>query len=72
MRAENTSYDYIIEIAGTLKNLAFPTRIAVEVTAECNLKCSMCALTGGRFLLHTPPISGISNQISPAWVLFIT
>jgi sulfatase maturation enzyme AslB (radical SAM superfamily) len=42
MREEKTSYDYINEIAGTLKNLAFPTRFAVEVTAECNLACSMC------------------------------
>jgi len=42
MREESTSYQYLTEIAGTLKNLSFPTRFAVEVTAECNLKCSMC------------------------------
>ena len=30
------------EIAKTLGPLPFPTRFAVEVTAECNLACSMC------------------------------
>jgi sulfatase maturation enzyme AslB (radical SAM superfamily) len=29
-------------ISRTLKELAFPKRFAVEVTAECNLACSMC------------------------------
>ena len=32
----------LAEIAKTLQPLAFPTRFAVEVTAECNLECSMC------------------------------
>jgi len=30
------------KIARTLHPLKFPTRFAVEVTAECNLACSMC------------------------------
>ena len=30
------------QIAKTLRPLAFPTRFAVEVTADCNLACSMC------------------------------
>lgn len=30
------------QIASTLRELAFPTRFAVEVTSECNLACSMC------------------------------
>jgi pyruvate-formate lyase-activating enzyme len=30
------------KIASTLHQLEFPTRFAVEVTAECNLACSMC------------------------------
>lgn len=42
MRDETTKYEYLTEITGTLKNLSFPTRFAVEVTAECNLKCAMC------------------------------
>jgi len=42
MREELKDYSYLIEIEGTLKNLSFPTRFAVEVTAECNLKCAMC------------------------------
>lgn len=29
-------------VARTLKELAFPTRFAVEVNADCNLNCSMC------------------------------
>ena len=32
----------IDQIAKTLRPLPFPTRFAVEVTAECNLACSMC------------------------------
>ena len=32
----------LAEIAQTLQPLPFPTRFAVEVTAECNLACSMC------------------------------
>jgi sulfatase maturation enzyme AslB (radical SAM superfamily) len=32
----------LTEIAETLRPLPFPTRFAVEVTAECNLECSMC------------------------------
>lgn len=35
-------------IAGTLGELAFPTRFAVEVCAECNLACSMCHHPGMR------------------------
>lgn len=35
-------------IAGTLKELSFPTRFAVEVCAECNLACSMCHHPGMR------------------------
>ena len=42
MRDESSKYEYLTEITGTLKNLAFPSRFAVEVTAECNLKCAMC------------------------------
>jgi pyruvate-formate lyase-activating enzyme len=42
MKEEPTNYTYLKEIEGTLKNLSFPTRFAVEVTAECNLKCYMC------------------------------
>jgi sulfatase maturation enzyme AslB (radical SAM superfamily) len=42
MSTKNTSFEYLEEISGTLKNLSFPTRFAVEVTAECNLKCAMC------------------------------
>ncbi len=29
-------------IAKTLRELAFPTRFAVEICADCNLECSMC------------------------------
>jgi MoaA/NifB/PqqE/SkfB family radical SAM enzyme len=37
------SYDpQLRKIDATLRPLAFPTRFAVEVTAECNLACSMC------------------------------
>lgn len=37
------SYDpQLKKIDATLRPLAFPTRFAVEVTAECNLACSMC------------------------------
>ena len=32
----------LAEVARTLHLLPFPTRFAVEVTAECNLACSMC------------------------------
>ncbi len=32
----------LVKIADTLRLLPFPTRFAVEVTAECNLECSMC------------------------------
>lgn len=44
MRQEsaNKSFEYLEEISSTLKNISFPTRFAVEVTAECNLKCAMC------------------------------
>jgi sulfatase maturation enzyme AslB (radical SAM superfamily) len=38
-KIESPSLD---KIAKTLVPLAFPTRFAVEVTAECNLACSMC------------------------------
>ncbi len=30
------------KIGRTLKRLSFPTRFAVEVTADCNLACAMC------------------------------
>lgn len=30
------------KIAGTLKETQFPKKVAVEITAECNLRCSMC------------------------------
>lgn len=30
------------QIAGTLKETVFPKKLAVEITAECNLRCSMC------------------------------
>ena len=37
------SYDpQLNKIEATLRPLSFPTRFAVEVTAECNLACSMC------------------------------
>ena len=42
MEQAATNYTYLDEISKTLKNLSFPTRFAVEVTAECNLACSMC------------------------------
>lgn len=42
MKEETPKFEYLKEISGTLKNLDFPTRFAVEVTAECNLKCYMC------------------------------
>jgi sulfatase maturation enzyme AslB (radical SAM superfamily) len=42
MRDELKSFTYLEEISATLKNIPFPTRFAVEVTAECNLKCAMC------------------------------
>ncbi len=29
-------------IAGTLNETQFPKKVAVEITAECNLRCSMC------------------------------
>ena len=32
----------LAKVAKTLKRLTFPTRFAVEVTAHCNLACSMC------------------------------
>jgi sulfatase maturation enzyme AslB (radical SAM superfamily) len=32
----------LAQIAETLRPLPFPTRFAIEVTAECNLECSMC------------------------------
>lgn len=35
----NASLD---QIAKTLRPLSFPTRFAVEVTAECNIACAMC------------------------------
>ena len=42
MQTAAPDYSYLESIAATQKNLEFPTRFAVEVTAECNLKCSMC------------------------------
>lgn len=35
-------FAYLEKIEKTLRQLTFPTRFAVEITAECNLKCSMC------------------------------
>ena len=35
-------YATLSKIATTLTELSFPTRFAVEVHADCNLKCSMC------------------------------
>jgi len=32
----------LARVAKTLERLSFPTRFAVEVTAHCNLECSMC------------------------------
>src|SRR5436190_2235415 len=32
----------LAKIAQTLRPLSFPTRFAVEVSAECNLACAMC------------------------------
>lgn len=32
----------LAKIAQTLRPLPFPIRFAVEVSAECNLACSMC------------------------------
>lgn len=32
----------LVRIARTLRERPFPTRFAVEITAECNLACSMC------------------------------
>ena len=42
MKGETNNFTYLEEISSTLKNITFPTRFAVEVTAECNLKCAMC------------------------------
>ncbi|KMQ51462.1 Radical SAM domain protein [Chitinispirillum alkaliphilum] len=42
MRKSETDFTYLRSIESTLQDLMFPTRFAVEVTAECNLKCSMC------------------------------
>jgi len=36
-------YDPELErISKTIKKIPFPTRFAVEVSAECNLACAMC------------------------------
>jgi len=29
-------------VAGTLKQIPFPSRLAVELCADCNLNCTMC------------------------------
>jgi sulfatase maturation enzyme AslB (radical SAM superfamily) len=42
MKPNELSHPSLDQIAKTLKPLSFPTRFAVEVTAECNLACSMC------------------------------
>ncbi len=42
MKAKSPEYQYLNELSEKLTNHSFPTRFAVEVTAECNLKCSMC------------------------------
>jgi len=36
------------KIEGTLKDFVFPTRFAVEITAHCNLACTMCHHPGMR------------------------
>jgi len=42
MNRENDLASELKRIAGGLTILPFPTRFAVEVTAECNLACTMC------------------------------
>jgi sulfatase maturation enzyme AslB (radical SAM superfamily) len=42
MNDQNPVSQHLEQIASTLQPLDFPTRFAVEVTAECNLACSMC------------------------------
>jgi pyruvate-formate lyase-activating enzyme len=42
MKAQEKVSPSLAHIAETLHPLDFPTRFAVEVTAECNLACSMC------------------------------
>jgi pyruvate-formate lyase-activating enzyme len=42
MSSETLSNPKLAEIAQTLHLLPFPTRFAVEISAECNLACAMC------------------------------
>lgn len=42
MQLNSAGTPSLAEIAKTIHTLAFPTRFAVEVTAECNLECAMC------------------------------
>jgi sulfatase maturation enzyme AslB (radical SAM superfamily) len=42
MKLEEQGCPSLAHISKTLRQLSFPTRFAVEVTAECNLACSMC------------------------------
>ncbi len=42
MKSDEPGSASLDQIAKTLCPLPFPTRFAVEVTAECNLACSMC------------------------------
>ena len=32
----------LVQIAQTLRETPFPKKLAVEITADCNLRCSMC------------------------------
>lgn len=32
----------LVKIARTLRETPFPKKVAIEITAECNLRCSMC------------------------------
>jgi sulfatase maturation enzyme AslB (radical SAM superfamily) len=60
MTQPNSEYEYLEEIASTLKNIPFPTRFAVEVTAECNLKCAMCH--------HPDMVRPKGNMPMPLWI----
>ena len=58
----------LADIAKTLQPLPFPTRFAVEVTAECNLACSMCHHPDMRRPKGRMPFElwkKCANQISP-------
>ena len=42
MQTQNLSNPRLAKVAATLKLLPFPTRFAIEISAECNLSCAMC------------------------------